>query len=302
MHYVADRKGKLTKENSMQDRFLNQLYGHIWGRMLLRPLILPEVSRLSGKVLDSKASCILIPRFIRKHSIHMEDFISKKYLSFNEFFKRRLIEGARSIETGPELLISPCDSRLSVYPITGQSIFSIKNTKYTTESLLKNKRLAESFAGGYIWIFRLCVEDYHRYIYVDDGYVSKIVRIPGVFHTVNPIAGEYFPIYRENTREYALLHTKHLGDILQMEVGAMLVGKIENRPGRRNVCRGQEKGNFAYGGSTVILMTKAGVVCPDRDILHNTRRGIETKVKLGSRVGKRIPCNNDNHKKVCQTP
>lgn len=288
MYYVADRKGKLKKENTMQDRFLKLLYGHIWGRMLLRPLILPGVSRLSGKILDSKVSCVLIPRFIRKHSIPMEDFIEKKYISFNDFFKRGLVQGARSIETTPGLLISPCDSRLSVYPITRQSVFSIKNTKYTTESLLKSKRLARFYAGGYIWIFRLCVEDYHRYIYVDDGFVSKTVKIPGVFHTVNPIANEYFPVYKENTREYALLHTKHFGDVLQMEVGAMLVGKIENKPGERNVCRGQEKGNFAYGGSTVILMTRAGVVCPDQDIVHNTRRGIETKVRLGERVGKRL--------------
>lgn len=287
MHYVADRRGKLIKENSMQDRFLRVLYGHVFGRMLLRPLVLPGVSRLSGKIMDSKASCVLIPRFIRKHSIQMDDYISKKYGSFNDFFKRELKYGARIVEKNADLFISPCDSRLSVYQINDRNVFSIKQTKYTAASLLKNKRLAKSYAGGYIWIFRLCVEDYHRYIYVADGYVSKTVRIPGVFHTVNPVANEYFPIYKENTREYTLLHTKQFGDVLQMEVGAMLVGKIENRLGARNVCRGQEKGNFAYGGSTVILMTKAGTVCPDSDILRHSGKGIETKVRLGERVGKK---------------
>lgn len=287
MHYVADRRGKLIKENSMQDRFLRVLYGHVFGRMLLRPLVLPGVSRLLGKIMDSKASCALIPHFIQKHSIQMEDYIPKKYCSFNDFFKRELKYGARIVEKNADLFISPCDSRLSVYQINDRNVFSIKQTKYTAASLLKNKRLAKSYAGGYIWIFRLCVEDYHRYIYVADGYVSKTVRIPGVFHTVNPIANEYFPIYKENTREYTLLHTKQFGDVLQMEVGAMLVGKIENRLGARNVCRGQEKGNFAYGGSTVILMTKAGTVCPDSDILRHSGKGIETKVRLGERVGKK---------------
>ena len=288
MRYVADRRGKLTKENSAQDCFLKLLYGHVWGRALLRPLVLPQVSRLSGKILDSKASCAFIPRFIRKHSISMGDYVPKKYVSFNDFFKRQLKSGARSIDAGPDTLISPCDSRLSVYPVNGQSVFSIKNTVYTTASLLKNKRLADSFVGGYIWIFRLCVEDYHRYIYVDDGYALKSVHIPGIFHTVNPVANEYFPIYKENEREYTLLRTKRFGDVLQMEVGAMLVGKIENRPGGRAVRRGQEKGNFAYGGSTVILLTKADAAQPDPDILHNSKRGIETRVKMGTRVGRRL--------------
>lgn len=287
MHYVADRRGKLIKENSTQDRFLKMLYGHVCGRILLRPLVMPCVSRLSGKFLDSKVSCVLIPRFIQKHSIQMEDYVQKNYVSFNDFFKRKLKYGARDVEKNSDLLISPCDSRLSVYRIDDKSTFSIKRTTYTAASLLKNKRLAKSYAGGYLWIFRLCVEDYHRYIYVDDGYVSKTTHIPGVFHTVNPVANEYFPIYKENTREYALLRTKQFGDIIQMEVGAMLVGKIENKPGMRQVYRGQEKGNFAYGGSTVILMTKAGAVHPDADILYHTKKGIETKVRLGERVGVR---------------
>ena len=135
-------------------------------------------------------------------------------------------------------------------------------------------------------MFRLCVEDYHRYIYVDDGRVGETVRIPGVLHTVNPVANDKFPIYKENTREYSLLSSDHFGTILQMEVGAMMVGKIQNRHVRGDrVYRGQEKGNFAFGGSTVILMTSQGAVDPDKDILVNSMRGIETKVKLGERVG-----------------
>ena len=46
-----------------------------------------------------------------------------------------------------------------------------------------------------------------------------------------------------------------------------------------------EKGRFAFGGSSVILITRRGAVQPDADILENTRKGIETKVRLGERVG-----------------
>ena len=56
-------------------------------------------------------------------------------------------------------------------------------------------------------MFRLCVDDYHRYIYIDDGFESRRVHIPGELHTVNPVANDVYPIYKENTREYALLKT-----------------------------------------------------------------------------------------------
>lgn len=285
MHKVTDRQGNIQEENSIQDRLLEQLYQHAAGRILLRPLISPVFSRLGGCFLDSSISRFLISPFIRANAIDMSDYEQTEYRSYNDFFKRKIRPEARCIQTTPEVFVSPCDSRMSVYPIDGRSDFYIKHTHYTAESLLKNRKLAEKYAGGYIWIFRLCVDDYHRYIYVDGGKTSRNIRIPGIYHTVNPVANDRYPIYKENTREYCLLRSENFGTVLQMEVGAMLVGKIENRPGQRMVQRGEEKGNFAFGGSTVILMTQRGRVIPDPDILEYSARGIETKVKLGERVG-----------------
>lgn len=285
MHYVRERGGRIIKEDSMQDRLVGALYGSAVGRMLLKPLISPAVSAAAGRFLDSGASRILIRPFIKSHQLNMQDYEREDFASYNDFFTRRLVPGAREIRTEPETFISPCDSRLSVCKIEEDSVFYVKHSCYTVRSLLRNRKLAESFAGGYAWVFRLCVEDYHRYIFVDKGQASRCVRIPGVFHTVNPIANDRFPIYKENTREYSLLRSEHFGTILQMEVGAMLVGRIENRTVKKTVHRGQEKGNFAFGGSTIILMTRRGAVCPDKDILENSVRGIETKVRLGEKIG-----------------
>lgn len=285
MHLVSDRAGKVTEVNSLQDRFLETLYGSAVGRLCLRPLISPAFSRAGGVFLSTKLSRILIGPFIRSHAIPMEEFERRKFVSYNDFFTRRLAQGARWIEPAPEVFVSPCDGLLSVYKINHKSIFNIKHTRYTVGSLLRNRKLAERFKGGYLWVFRLQVEDFHRYIYVDGGRVSRSVRIPGVFHTVNPAAGDRFPVYKENTREYCLLRTENFGTLLQMEVGAMLVGQIENIPGNRMVRKGQEKGHFSFGGSTVILMTQKGRVIPDQDILDNSGRGIETKVRLGEKVG-----------------
>lgn len=288
MHRIADRGGKVREENSFQDRLLEWMYSHMAGRLLLRPLVLPAVSKLGGRLLSGKVSRVLIKPFIRSHSIDMSQYEKKRYTSYNDFFTRRLTDGARPVEMEPHVFVSPCDGRLGVYEINRLRTFAVKHTRYTVFGLLKSRRLAEQYAGGYVWIFRLCVDDYHRYIFVDGGTESRRFQIPGVFHTVNPAAGDRFPIYKENTREFSILQSENFGEIIQIEVGAMLVGKIENRPRKACVERGQEKGNFAFGGSTVILMTRAGKVCPDRDILENSLRGIETKVKLGERIGEKM--------------
>lgn len=283
---LADRKGTVKECSTGQDRFLEWLYSHEVGRILLKGLIQPKVSRLGERFLDSGYSRPLIPWFIRKHGIAMYQYEQKKYESFNAFFKRKALPGARKVVRDPARLISPCDGRLSVYKIEDHSRFQIKHTSYSVESLVKNPALAKRYEGGYVWIFRLCVEDYHRYIYVDDGVKSENVMIPGVLHTVNPIANDSVPVYKENAREFSLLCSDHFGTILMMEVGAMLVGKIENRHQAARVRRGQEKGNFAFGGSTIVLLTQKGKAMPDPDIWENSGQGIETKVKLGESIGR----------------
>ena len=70
-----------------------------------------------------------------------------------------------------------------------------------------------------------------------------------------------------------------------MEVGALMVGKIQNHYEHTQVCRGFEKGNFAFGGSTIILISQKNRVQPDEDILSNSLNGIETRVHLGEKIG-----------------
>lgn len=279
------RNGTIVNQKTDQDRLLAVLYGSIGGRLLLKPLVHPAISRLGGRILSSGASRLLIQPFIRKHRIDMSQFEPVRYKNYNEFFSRRIRPELRPVDETEEHFISPCDSKLSVYPITPESRFLVKHTSYHTASLLKNRKLARRFDGGYLFLFRLTVDDYHRYCYVADGEKGENIRIPGIFHTVNPIANDYYPIYKENAREYSLLHTKPFGTVLMMEVGALLVGKIVNHHGPARVHRGQEKGYFQFGGSTVILMTEAGRVEPDADLLANTRAGMETVVKMGERIG-----------------
>lgn len=141
--------------------------------------------------------------------------------------------------------------------------------------------MARRFQGGYCYILRLTVDDYHRYVYAASGTQSKNYHIDGTFHTVNPVANDYLPIYKENTREYTVIHTPDYGSIVQMEVGALLVGRIKNHKESCPVTRGEEKGYFEYGGSTIIILTEKDTYVPRQDLMQNTRRGYETKLLQG---------------------
>lgn len=282
---LKTRDGILTEKPDGQSRFLKGLYGSLLGRMLLKPLVTPGVSRAAGKLLSTKASCVLIKPFVRSTGIDMSQYVPQTYTSYNDFFIRRIRPELRPVEMNPRILISPCDSKLTVLPITPESRFTLKHTEYTLESMLRDPELAGRYQGGYCLIFRLAVDDYHRFCYAADGEKGENVKISGVFHTVNPIANDYFPIYKENAREYTVLKNDVFGDILTMEVGALMVGKIHNHHGPAIVKRGQEKGYFLFGGSTVVMLLQAGKAEIDGDILRNSAEGIETIVKFGEKIG-----------------
>ncbi len=280
-----DRKGNTVPGEDGQDRLLEFLYGTVLGRGIVSLLIRPWVSSAAGKVMNSGISRLAIKPFLKKSHLDMTEYEDRSFCSFNDFFTRRIREGRRPVDTDPHHLIAPCDSKLSVYPITMEARFCVKHTQYTMAQLLKDEDLARRFAGGSFLLFRLTVDDYHRYGYIESGCKGENIHIPGVFHTVNPAAGDRYPIYKENTREYTLIETPRLGTVLQMEVGATMVGRIVNYHGPGAVERGQEKGRFEFGGSTVIVCLEKDRAVIDEDILRNTERSIETVVKLGEKIG-----------------
>ena len=284
MDYI-DLQGKKVSNITNQDKLLSFLYTNIFGRMLLKPLIQPQVSKLAGRYLSSAHSKWLISKFIERNEINMDIYEECDYSSFNDFFTRKIKPDCRPVPEDLDVLISPCDCRATVYPIQENTTFSIKNTEYTLRSLLRSPRLAKRFRGGYAYILRLTVEDYHRYLYSVSGKQSKNYHIDGTFHTVNPIANDYLPIYKENTREYTVIRSKEFGDVLPMEVGALLVGKISNHKQITVVTRGEEKGFFEYGGSTIVVLTQKGRVTPRSDLLTNSKNGYETKVLQAHPLG-----------------
>ena len=214
----------------------------------------------------------------------MADYLPEPYHSFNDFFTRHIRPELRPLPQDPACLSAPCDGRLSAYHLEETGVFDIKGSRYDVRALLGGDPRAALFAGGDCLVFRLCVDDYHRYHYIDDGEKGENVFIPGRLHTVRPIALEHTNVFIQNCREYTLMQTRHFGTVAQIEVGALLVGRICNHDGAGAFTRGAEKGCFYYGGSTVVLLLQKGRATVDERFFAATRRGEETRVLLGQRL------------------
>jgi phosphatidylserine decarboxylase len=277
-----------TVEISRRDNlFIRFLYNTAPGRAVLRLFVKRSASKIFGLIMSSRTSRLFIRRFVRNNRINMDDYADKKYTSFNDFFTRRVKEGRRAFSKVLSDLPAPCDGKLTAYNIAANSTFQIKGSMYTLSSLLQDRALAGQFADGVCLIFRLTPDDYHRYAFVDDGEVAARKRIKGVLHTVRPIASKRYNVYAKNTREYVVMNTKRFGRVIQMEVGALFVGRISNHPLKDSFKRGEEKGMFEFGGSTIVMLFQKNAVAIDDVIYENTRLNRETVVKMGCKIGEK---------------
>jgi phosphatidylserine decarboxylase len=262
------------------------LYNTPPGRALLRLLIRPRVSKLAGRTLDTPATKVFIRGFIKRNNINIKEYKDVKYKSFNDFFIREIREEHRPLPDDARYVASPCDGKLTAYEITPDSVFRIKNSIYTVDDLLQDSELAGQFINGLCLIFRLSPDDYHRYFYIDDGQVVSRKRINGVLHTVKPISQQY-KVFSRNAREYEVMQTDNFGKVIQMEVGALFVGRITNHETAMTFSRGDEKGMFEFGGSTVIMLFQKNSIELDGAIFENTRNNKETIVRMGCKIGEK---------------
>lgn len=283
---IYDRKNKnYIKEQT--NSTLSLLYNNVIGRFFLLLLTRKWVSNLGALYLKSSLSKRRIKKMVYKHKINLDEYEKCDYKSFNEFFIRKRKNCLKKLSKDANLFLAPADSKLTVYKIDDNTCLNIKNSKYTISELLKDEELAKKYRGGYCFVYRLCVDDYHRYYYIDDAKVISSKKINGVLHTVQPIAFKKYKVFSENAREYIVLKTTNFGSIVQMEIGALLVGKICNNDVKK-IKRGDEKGHFEFGGSTIVILVEKDKVEVDEDILDNSSKDIETKVSLFDSVGRKL--------------
>ncbi|MBL7664542.1 MAG: phosphatidylserine decarboxylase [Bacteriovoracaceae bacterium] len=292
--YVNRTTGQLGKEKIYGFKAVRWLYQSSLGKFFAAFLVQKWLSFLYGLWQNTVFSRRKVAPFIRDFSINMNEFqpgsyaqnkIEDSYKSFNEFFIRRFKPGQRNFVSNGSLP-AVAEARYVGYEEINPTIsFPVKGKFLTLAQLLRPED-QKIFNGAFL-IARLCPVDYHRYHYPDDGTVERSYTLSGELHSVNPLALALKPdIFLKNEKRVAILNTKNFGKLAYIEVGAICVGKIvQSHDESKAFQRGDEKGYFLFGGSTVILIGQKGQWCPSLDILKNTKAGIETYIQLGDVIG-----------------
>jgi len=284
-----DRKTKELKiENPPAQFFLKFLYHNPFGKYTLLPIVKQKIiSEIYGRFMDKSSSVKKIAHFAKQFNIELSELEKKldEFISFNDFFYRRLKTDARTIEQG---FVSPGDGRLIAFEnINELKNFYVKGRDFTLEKFLQNKNLANKYSQASLLILRLAPNDYHRFHFPYSGIPSKSTPIKGKYNSVSPHAlKNYFTnVFCQNKREYLILKTKDKNDILISPVGATMVGSIiETYTPEKEAQKGDEMGYFKFGGSSIVILVDKDKIKIDADILENTRNKMETFVRLGEKI------------------
>ena len=78
----------IIEEND--SKTLNFLYHNILGRLFLKILVRPTISKIAGWFMDTRLSTVVIKKFIEKNNIDLDEYEEKKYTSYNDFFTRKI--------------------------------------------------------------------------------------------------------------------------------------------------------------------------------------------------------------------
>lgn len=291
IEYIQRKTGEKLIEKVPGENFLKFLYYNPFGKLSLNAIIKRKMlTSYYGKKMDKPKSVEKIKKLIVSAGIDMSE--SKKsieeFKNFNEFFIRELKEGSRIIDKEENSLVSPADGKIFVYEnLDDVKKFFIKGDEFTLKEFLKNDKLANKYKNGIFMIVRLAPIDYHRFHFPADGVIGKTEKIEGYYYSVSTHAiKKNFRIYCENKREYSILKTRKFGDILMAEIAATMVGGIKQTYIQNtHVKKGDQKGWFYFGGSTVIMLFEKEKVKIDTDLLENSLKGIETRVYMGEKIG-----------------
>jgi len=283
--------GEILVEQIPAEAALRWLYQTPAGRLFLGPVFGSRVlSCLWGWWQNRSWTRGKIRPFVERFQIDLEEMELPldRYPSFNAFFTRRLKPGTRPFVPEPEALCSPADGKALVYPcLTGDLHFPLKGSSVTPASLLDSKAASQTYEDGSALVVRLAPPDYHRFHFPDHGQAGPARFINGWFHSVNPVAlTRVSDLFHLNQRAVTEIDTARFGRIAYVEIGAFAVGRIVQTFTPGPVHRGQEKGYFQIGASTLVLLFAPGTVVFDEDLVRASAAGLEAQVRTGSRVGR----------------
>lgn len=291
IRYFNRHTGILETEQVYGEEFLRWSYGNPLGAISLNTFVKrPFFSAWYGRRMSAPASASRVAPFIQKFGLDPSEFAdnSAAYNSFNEFFYRKLKSTARPIDADKSSVTFPADGRHLGFQCAAdiEGVF-VKGQKFDLATLLGDQKLAAHYANGALVLSRLCPVDYHRFHFPAAGIPGETRVIRGPLFSVNPIALRKCLGYLwANKRTITSLATEQFGTVLCLEIGATCVGTIQQtfRPGK-SVAKGDEKGYFAFGGSSTLTLFEPGTVKLEADLVENSARQIELYAKIGTRMG-----------------
>ncbi len=290
---------KVEEEKVYGETFLKIFYGDRFFSKFMQRFLLPILvqnpfaSKFYGFLQKSFFSKRKVKPFIEKFNVDSSEFLDSvdSFCSFNDFFIRKLKFESRIITQGKDVAILPADARYLVYPnIEKSDGFLVKGKKFSLEEFLQSKDLANRYAKGSMLIARLCPTDYHRFHFPFNCMPYSSSLINGYLYSVNPMAlKKRIEIFSENKREITSLRTNHFGEVLFVEVGATNVGSIHQTfTPLEPYAKGDEKGYFSFGGSSLVLLFEPGTIQFDQDLLDASAERMEVRGLMGQSLGRSL--------------
>ncbi len=295
IRYYNRHREEYEIEEIYGESFLRWIYGHPIGKLALHALVKRACfSRWYGMRMNAAQSSQRVAPFVEKYGLNADEFRDplSAFRSFNEFFYRRLKPEARPIDAANHSVVFPADGRHLGFERASQirSVF-VKGQSFDLEKLLGDAQLAAKYADGSLVLSRLCPLDYHRFHFPAAGIPSQTRLISGPLFSVNPLALRRNLAYLwTNQRAITLLETETLGTVVLLEIGATCVGSIQQTYAAGKLVRkGDEKGYFAFGGSSTIVIFEPNRVVLDEDLLSHSQMQTELYALQGSHMGKMFP-------------
>lgn len=221
------------------------------------------ISRLFGKLASAQLGKIttgLIKIFIKYYNVDMKDAEIKditKYKSFNEFFTRALVKGARPIVSATNAVAQPADGTISEFgEIYKDAVLQAKGHYYSLEALLGgNKEDAKEYLSGDFITTYLSPKDYHRVHMPLDGKLEKMIFVPGDLFSVNPLTAKNVDnLFARNERVICFFKNEKIGHFAVVLVGATIVASIETVfAGVIAPSAGKEKNIYHYEKDNISL-------------------------------------------------
>jgi len=198
------------------------------------------------------------------------------YTSLDHFFTRALVEGARPVAPGLDVVVSPVDGRvLLVSPVEDSRVALPGGRHCDVSHLLGDVKLDGELDAAIIY---LAPPDYHRVHYCCDGRILQASYQPGRLWPVFPGAVQRVPALFEKNERLVVSGVNRSGTPwASVMVGAFGVGRISTSfwnlvtnaswPGPSvfepseslEVSKGEEMGQFHLGSTVVLVFPRSSV-------------------------------------------